>query len=119
MGLAAVLSSTQAHQGIVLKEHGRTEIYGVSSPQNPIQHWKILDCLIGLESSGDGEAVGDNGLARNVLQFHEQTFNSFKSRYGLHRLEWDNAWHQIILADKMLEEDMDNITHWTPYLKCV
>lgn len=111
--------SAQAHQGVVYQERGRTEIYGVSSPTNPIKHWAILDCLIGHESQGDGEAVGDNGLAKNVLQFHEGTFNEFKNKYGLSWLEWDNTWHQIVLADKMLIEDMGLIKHWTPYYKCV
>ena len=79
----------------------------------------LISCLIKYESNWNINAVGDNGKARNVLQFWEGTFNTFKKKYNLEYLEWNNAEDQILLAQKMLEDDINNLRHWSVAPKCL
>ena len=78
----------------------------------------IISCLIEHESGGNPEAVGDNGLAKGILQFHRSTFDLFKNKYGLDYLEYDDAESQIILTKIMLKEDINLIKQWSIWQKC-
>ena len=79
---------------------------------------EMLECLIWYESRNVEDAIGDAGRAFGVLQFWQSTFNQYKKRYGAEWLEYKNASHQIILADLMVREDINNLTHWTAYKFC-
>lgn len=62
------------------------------------------------ESSGKIDAVGDNGLAFGLYQFHENTFNMFAKDLG-EKLEWKNPEHQIKLANWSFAHGKQ--THWS------
>lgn len=62
--------------------------YGVSSSDL----YRVLYC----ESRLDEKAVGDGGLARNVAQFHRQTFEGWAKELG-EELNYDSAHDQIKL----------------------
>ena len=95
-------------------------LIAVSSPEyiRPRIFGSLIDCLIKYESAGKEDAVGDHGKAINVLQFWESTFNHYKERYNMEWLIYDDKESQIILAETMLEEDINLITHWTTYPLC-
>lgn len=50
------------------------------------------------ESRLNPKAVGDHGLAKNIFQFHEQTFNAFKKEAKMPYLEYNNWKDQAELA---------------------
>lgn len=77
---------------------------------------KTISCLIKYESGGDPNAVGDRGLARNILQFHKATFDLYAKKYGVEYLTYDDAESQIYLAALMLEDGLGY--HWSTYGKC-
>ena len=72
-----------------------TEQYGV----DPKIFKKVMFC----ESSNNPNAIGDRGLARNVLQFHKQTFLAYEKRLGVD-LEYDSYKDQIQLAAWMFSQ---------------
>lgn len=83
----------------------------------PIVYATLIDCLIQKESGGNPEAVGDKGLAFGILQYHRATFDHFCGKYNL-TLDYKNPDHQIRLCDLMLEDDFNNIKHWSVYKYC-
>lgn len=76
----------------------------------------LIERLILCESRGNEKAIGDNGKAFGILQFHQGTFDKFGSLYNLCH---DNIWNpnqQREIAKKMLENG--GWKHWTNcYLK--
>ena len=77
-----------------------------------------IECLIRFESGGNINAIGDNGKAIGILQFHQATFDLFSERYGL-ELDIYSPKDQILLASKMLQEDSNNIYHWSVWRNCI
>ncbi len=70
----------------------------------------IIKGLIKCESGGNEKAIGDNGKAKGILQFHQGTFDKFGSFYNLPH---DNIWdkdQQIAIAKRMIENGL--IFHW-------
>ena len=84
---------------------------------NSVQYGETIRCLIQYESSHNPNATGDKGKAFGILQFWRTTFNQYSQKYELD-LSYENPVHQIILADKMLQDDYREITHWSPWRKC-
>ena len=82
-------------------------------------HVETLKCLIKYESSGNPNAIGDNGKAKGILQFHRPTFERYcVNKYGFEN-DIMNPEIQIKCADAMLRSDPDNIQHWTPWRRCI
>lgn len=70
----------------------------------------IIKGLIRCESNGNSKAIGDNGKAKGILQFHQGTFDKFGSLYNLpHDNIWDSD-QQITIAKRMIEDGL--IFHW-------
>jgi hypothetical protein len=69
---------------------------------------KVMFC----ESSNNPKAVGDGGRAKNVMQFHRPTFDSFSKRYGK-ELDYNSYKDQIELATWMFSKGYQG--HWTCY----
>lgn len=70
------------------------------------------------ESSFDPDAIGDHGLAHNVAQFHEATFEWMKQKaikQGLpyQDLSYNSSKDQIILLAWALKNHLGN--NWTTY----
>lgn len=59
--------------------------------------------LIECESGGDEQAIGDEGRAYGILQFHEPTFTEFAQKYNIKR-DWKDPTSQIILAREMIAD---------------
>lgn len=77
---------------------------------------EVIACLIFYESSGNPNALGDNGLAHGILQFHEPTFKGFcVDKYGLP----DDIWNedvQMDCCDRMISDG--RIDHWSTAKLC-
>jgi len=82
-----------------------------------IEYQELINCLITYESQGNEFATGDSGLAYGILQFHKETFDKYSTEYGM-KLDYKNPKDQILLADYMLKENIDNIKHWSVWKKC-
>ena len=77
------------------------------------KYQNIIDCLIKYESSGNPLAVGDSGKAIGILQFHEPTFQRYcVDKYGYYDDIWDAEIAKNCVAE-MLEENINNIDHWS------
>lgn len=120
MAIALAFPET-IHPGFV-QERGKDVLYAISPIENPIEYQELISCLIKYESSGNKSAKGDwNGqkyLANGILQFHESTFETYKRRYGMDYLRYNDARSQIVLADRMLREDFSNLSHWSVRYNC-
>ena len=73
----------------------------------------LLREIVNLESSWKETAVGDNGKAWGLVQFHEPTFNQFKQEAGMDYLEYENPYHQLTLLVWSFENGKEK--HWTTY----
>lgn len=72
--------------------------------------YQVMMC----ESNGNPKAVGDHGLAKNVMQFHEQTFNKFSKELGK-EMDYNSSKDQIELAAWAFSRGYSH--HWTCYTK--
>ena len=73
----------------------------------------LLREIVNLESSWKETAIGDNGKAWGLVQFHEPTFNQFKQEAGMNYLEYKNPYHQLTLLVWSFENGKEK--HWTTY----
>lgn len=73
---------------------------------------KVMHC----ESSGNQNAIGDGGKARNIFQFHEPTFNYFEKQLG-EDLDYNSLHDQAKLAAYMFSKGESYRKHWTCYKK--
>ncbi len=69
---------------------------------------KVMFC----ESSNNPNAIGDSGLARNVMQFHRPTFNTYANLMG-EELDYNSYHDQIKLAAWMWSKGLQY--HWSCY----
>jgi hypothetical protein len=97
------------------------KIYLLSGYFDFYPKYEILDVIYSLiecESRWDDKAVGDNGKAQGILQFHFETFKRYSLKYKIVLTEeeakekWKDKEYQIKTAYYMLEEDKNNWTHW-------
>lgn len=83
-----------------------TQQYGV----DPTVFKKVMMC----ESGNNPTAVGDGGLAINVMQFHKQTFDTYSLILG-EDLNYNSYKDQIKLAAYMFSIGQQH--QWTCYHK--
>ena len=83
---------------------------------DPGRYISLIKCLIRWESGGNSNAIGKAGEI-GILQFMPTTFLKYSQLYGLD-LDIHNPKDQIYLATKMLEDDFNNLRHWTTAQKC-
>lgn len=77
----------------------------------------LIEDLIECESNGNPEALGDEGRAKGILQFHEPTFKMYcVDKYGLIDDIWDPQI-QKECADRMLKSGLEY--HWSCYSKVI
>lgn len=112
-GVSGLLTSRELELYDALKSKDVNEVLNGS-----VKYGEVLKCLITYESQYNPNATGDSGLAFGILQFHKRTFEHYALEYKL-ELDYKNPIHQIILADLMLQDDWDNIVHWSPWRKCI
>lgn len=83
----------------------------------PTKNDELINQLIECESGGNPEAIGDEGKAIGILQFHYPTFK----RYCVERYDYRNDITdpeiQYNCAREMLAENFDNVLNWSCYLK--
>lgn len=78
---------------------------------------KLLDCVVFRESSYNFEAIGDNGKAHGLGQFHLQTWQWFREMMG--KPTTDTRFNPDDALDTMawaFSEGYQN--HWTCYKLC-
>ena len=76
----------------------------------------LIDCLVFEESSGNPNAVGDEGRAKGILQFHSPTFQQYcVNRFNYRNDIWDEEIQRNCCAE-MLENDLGY--HWSTYKQC-
>lgn len=76
----------------------------------------LLKKVMWCESSNNPKAIGDGGLAKNVMQFHKPTFDSYSNKLG-EELSYDSYKDQIKLAAYMFS--IGEAHHWTCYKKVI
>ena len=110
--------------GMLIGQHELNEIAMIQNSlvfpghENQIVFDPLINCLIKHESGGKTNVYGDRGKAYGILQFWKGTFHGYKTKYGLEKLEYKNPDHQIIRADRMLQDDISNLKHWTTAKFC-
>lgn len=90
----------------------KTELYKLALSQDVRKYglsYHLLNDLIQCESGWNDKAVGDNGKAYSLLQFHRPTFDRFCEG------EYENPIDQIHCATKMISEGLES--HWTCHYK--
>lgn len=102
----------------ILSQTDKKAVLSVFYDENGLDLDPLIKCLIKHESNGNPNAIGDNGKAFGVLQFHLPTFEYFKHRYGLDYLQYEDPQDQILLANLIIGEDFNNVKHWTTYKFC-
>lgn len=77
-----------------------------------LRYAKLIECLVRYESNYNQSAIGQSGEI-GILQFMPETFAIYcqGSIY--------NSQDQLLCADQLLAEDLDNIQHWTTFKYCV
>ena len=100
------------------KEHGRTELYSVSSIENPILHKELISCLSQFESQNNQQAVGQAGEI-GILQFLPSTWEAQIKKYDMEYLDINSAHDQQVLADTMLSANTETLVNWTTRFKCL
>lgn len=73
----------------------------------------LISCLAWYESSWRTDVYGDGGRAYGPLQYHEPTFEAYCEG------DYKDPFDQIDCADRMLQEDFGNISHWTTASFCL
>lgn len=73
----------------------------------------VFDLLVTRESNWKPAAVGDHGLARNVSQFHETTFDWMRKKAGMEQLQYENPDDQLILMGWAMTHQYQN--QWGTY----
>ena len=71
----------------------------------------IIEC----ESSGRHNVYGDKGKSYGLVQFQEATFNEFKRKAHMRKLQWRNPVHQLRLMIWMIDHGYGG--RWTCYRK--
>ncbi len=121
--LTGVVHGKQSRQPIEVKSEEVTAQPEPEIPLSPVEYAdkyaaqygidaRVFKKVMWCESSNNPKAVGDGGRARNVMQFHRPTFDSFSKRYGK-QLDYDSYKDQIELAAWMFSKGHQN--HWTCY----
>jgi len=81
----------------------------------PQTYGALIEELVECESGGNPLALGDDGRAHGVLQFHRPTFERYcVDRYGYVNDIW-NEEIQRECAKEMIEENFNNVAHWSCY----
>ena len=92
--------------------------YTVSEMKGIVEANSLLYCLIKNESSWNPTNIGDSGKAYGLLQFHKPTFDRYSAKYGL-TLNYYSPIDQILLAKLMINDNIQNVRHWSVYPKCI
>lgn len=96
----------------ILSPDGYADKYALQYGVDPVIFKKVMRC----ESNNNPLAIGDGGMARNVMQFHKQTFDGyskmFYDKFG-RQLYYDSYKDQIELAVWMFSNGEQH--HWTCY----
>ena len=96
------------------------EMY-IYASSNPVIETKteLINCLIRYESSGNENAIGDNGKAHGLLQYHVPTFQAYCiDKYELAE-DVDQIYNpeiQRLCCSMMLDDG--GINHWTTKKYC-
>ena len=76
-----VLSDEQKQKVDNTKLVGKTSESTQNAPKKAIVEW--IEEMIVCESGGNTLALGDNGKAHGILQFHEPTFWAYNEKYKI------------------------------------
>lgn len=112
--------------GRLLVREAKSDTETPEAPQGAVLEPKssVLDDVLAklayCESRNNPLAVGDGGLARGTLQFHENTFVGFAVKYGLYpyaeKEEIKNFYldseEQVRLAKLILTRENEGWRHW-------
>lgn len=93
----------------ILAKHANT--YGVTDI-------RLMECIVYNESGGRDEAVGDNGSAIGVAQYHLDTFLGHRRQMGLPQVDLRKDTDASLQA-MMFSISRGGIGNWTARLKCV
>jgi hypothetical protein len=79
---------------------------------------RLMECIVFNESGGRDEAVGDNGAAIGVAQYHLDTFLGHRRQMGLPQVDLRKDTNASLQA-MMFSVSRGGIGNWTARLKCV
>lgn len=104
--------------------NAQNRLLSVVSPKSAIEYYADYynaqkDELLSVsfcESSYNPHAVGDGGRARNIFQYHKETFDYFSKLMG-EELDYDSYIDQARLTAWIWSNRPDLKKHWTCYNK--
>jgi hypothetical protein len=89
------IDALQAHIALI-DSMSVPELIEYLAPENAAELKKVAYC----ESRYNPQAVGDHGLAKGILQFHQGTFNTYSNQIG-EQLQYESTYDQIKVANYM------------------
>lgn len=76
---------------------------------------ELIAKIIACESDGNSTAIGDNGKAYGIVQYHKATFEEHARKANLKNADWKNPKHQLYLLGWALNNNEGG--KWTCYNK--
>ena len=83
-----------------------------------VKDLRLMDCIVYYESSGRDEAVGDNGDAIGVAQYHLATFLGHRRQMGLSQVDLRKDTNASLQA-MMFSVSRGGIGNWSARTKCL
>ncbi|MBI4652240.1 hypothetical protein HY745_13400 [Candidatus Desantisbacteria bacterium] len=99
---------------VEFEEKEEQYIQTIESLKTELQHWKLVNEILTLESSKKHEKVwGDGGDSYGIAQFKKTTFYELAEKSGFYGANWKNEMDQIILLSWALRNGYGD--HWSSY----
>lgn len=83
--------------------------------ESKLDKWATLYDVANCESELDHNAIGDNGKAKGVLQFHENTFNWLAGKAKVKEFQWLDRTDQLKIGLWALDNNYGYL--WSCYGK--
>ena len=95
-----------------LTEKETLQLYLYEQVGYDYKEYSIIKKVIQRESEWNPNAIGDSGLAKNIAQFHEGTFESFCEKSGIDG-DYESPYDQIRLMVWAFNNSLEH--HWSAW----
>lgn len=77
----------------------------------------LMNCVITAESKWNPLAVGDHGLANNIVQFHKATFDRWSGEMG-ESLNYNSSSDQLLVMSYAFSKGKSYEDAWSTFSTC-